>query len=359
MPYNLDYERKLRVGFCGVGDEAYRHILPAFQYAPIDLVALATPDKARGLAVARQFGARHLYPSYAPMLAKEEMDAVFVATGLDGEGNLLSTEIVEEALKAGFHVWVAPPPCATKPDINRFTQACIKKRKYVACGFKRMAAPAYRQVAKIMAEPGFGDVQSFSMRYPLFFPPKLGKGEEPPQGLDPFIEFVHPYSLITHLFGECRRMRTFRSKSGAGFINLGYNKGVVGTLHLTGGQAATGPIERLEVIGTGANVVVENGCKLTYYRAGGSRGEGDLFDSEDYIGAHATGPVVWEPEYSLGSLYSKQLFIEGYVDIVRHFCDQLLSGDPPKTGNLVDMLHIMTIHDMILAGDELNPSQIY
>ena len=354
MPYNMDYPRKLRVGFCGVSDEAYRNILPALRYAPVDLVALATPDKARGLAVARQFGARHLYPSYRSMLDKEEMDAVLVATGFEGDEELLSTEIVESALQAGFHAWSAPPICANKAEINRFTQACIKTRKYVACGFKRMGAPAYAQVAKIIADPSFGQVQSFSMRYPLFFPPLPNKGEEPSQELDPFIEFIHPYSLITHLFGECRRMSAFRSNSGAGFVNLAYTKGLVGTIHLTGGQAASGPLERLEVIGTGANVVVDNGCKLTYYRAGGTHGDGDLLHAEDYVGNHGNGPVVWEPEYSLGSLYSSQLFIEGYVGIIRHFCDQLLAGSPPRLGNLVDMLHIMTIHDLIMAGDELN-----
>jgi predicted dehydrogenase len=346
----------LRIGFVGAGDLAYRVILPAFQYAPVDLVALATPDKVRGLAVARQFGARRLYPSHKAMLTKEEMDAVFVATGLDNDGQLLSTEVCEDALKAGFHVWVAPPPCANRDEINRFTNACIKSHKFVACGFKRMATPVYQAVARIMADRAFGDIQSFYLRYPLFLPPKPAKGEKPAPGLDPFIEFVHPYSLLTFLFGECREMRVFRGTSGAGFINLAYPKGVVGTLHLSGGQAATSPLERLEVVGTGANVVVDNGVTLTYYRPGGERGQSDMAQSEDYIGAHEHGPVVWEPEFSLGSLYSKQVFIEGYVGIIRAFCEKLLAGEPPKLGNLVDMLHIMSIYDVIRAGDELKPA---
>ena len=291
------------------------------------------------------------------MLAKEEMDAVFIATGQDSKGKLLCTDIAEEAIRAGFHVWVAPPPCTGKDQINQFTQACIKTRKFVACGFKRMSAPAYQQVAAIMAEPSFGKVQSFYLRYPLAFPPKPEDASA--DSLDPFLEFVHPYSLLSYLFGECAEMQSWQSKAGAGFINLRYRKGAVGTLHLTGGQAATSPLERLEVIGTGANVIVDNGVKLTYYRAGGTRGETDLGQSENYIGRHETGPVVWEPEFTLGNLYSKQLFLEGYVGSVQHFAERLLAGEPPKLGNLVDILHIMSMYDMIRTGKDLKPRTMY
>jgi hypothetical protein len=40
--------------------------------------------------------------------------------------------------------------------------------------------------------------------------------------------------------------------------------GAVGTIHMTAGISGSGPLERLEVIGEGANVVVENGVKVTY-----------------------------------------------------------------------------------------------
>ena len=55
MPSNFEYERKLRIGFVGAGDLAYRVILPAFQYAPIDLVALATVDALTNVYNRRRF----------------------------------------------------------------------------------------------------------------------------------------------------------------------------------------------------------------------------------------------------------------------------------------------------------------
>ena len=60
MLLNHEYDRKIRVGYIGSGEMSFRNILPCFHYTPIDLVAMADHNTDRGLAVARQFGARGL-----------------------------------------------------------------------------------------------------------------------------------------------------------------------------------------------------------------------------------------------------------------------------------------------------------
>ncbi|HHX45440.1 MAG TPA: Gfo/Idh/MocA family oxidoreductase [Chloroflexi bacterium] len=351
MPFNYEYEKKLRVGFIGAGEHAYRNILPSFQYAPIELVAIADHDSERGLAVARQFGAQRFYPNHKALLAKEELDAVFIVVGPDAEGRPRYPELAGESLRAGFHTWIDKPPCASASEIQRFTEACMARHKYVATGFKKMFAPAYLKVAEIIADPSFGGVSSFSLRYPLSLPPEDQRNDS--RAMAPFLEIVHPLSLLTRLFGESQGLVYLRSKSTGGLVvSLRYRKGFVGTLHLTGGQAPTGTLERLEVIGDGAHVVVENGTRLTYYRPGGTRGQGEPGRDETFFGADDTAPIIWEPEFSLGQLYNKQLFLQGYVGCVRHFAERLLAGEPPKHGNLVDMLHIMTVHDRIVQGKE-------
>ena len=351
MPYNLDYESKLRVGFIGAGAHAYRNILPCFQYAPIELVALADHHPERGLAIARQFGAKRFYPNHKALLAKEEMDAVFIVVGPDAEGRPQYPQLAGDSLRAGFHTWIDKPPCSRASEIQAFTDACLASHgKYVATGFKKMFAPAYLKVADIIADPGFGGVSSFCLRYPLSLPP--GTQRSDPKAMSASLEFVQPYALLMRLFGECEGFTVMRSSSGGLVVNIRYRQGIVGALHLTGGQAASSPLERLEVVGNGANVVVENGVRLTYYRPGGSRGDGSYGLAESFIGLDDAAPIVWEPDFSLGQLYNKDLFLGGYVGCVRHFAERILAGEPPRYGNLVDMLHIMTIYDKLRDAKE-------
>ena len=58
--------------------------------------------------------------------------------------------------------------------------------------------------------------------------------------------------------------------AGASTASLRFASGAVGTMYLAAGASGTSPLERVEVVGRGANLVVDNGVRLTYYRAGRS-----------------------------------------------------------------------------------------
>ena len=354
MLFSYEYAQKLKVGFVGSGDHAYTNVLPCLQYLPIELVALADTAQDRGLAVARQFGARRFYPTHQAMFEKEEeLDAAIIVAAPDADGYPRYPELAADALCAGLHTWIDMPPCSNSDDIRTFTDACMRSRgKFLMAGMKRMFAPAYVKVAEIIGSAAFGGASSYAMRYPLTMPSKVERMIE--DRLSPtFLEIVQPYSLLLRLFGECSGLSYARSTStGDAVVTLGYRNGVVGTLHLTGAQALSSPLERLEVVGSGANVVVENATHLTYYRPGGSRGEGQLRRTGSFIGPDATAPIIWEPEFSLGHLYNKQLFLEGYVGCLDYFAQQLLLGESPKHAHLVDILHVMSVHDKLLRGSE-------
>jgi hypothetical protein len=166
-----------------------------------------------------------------------------------------------------------------------------------------------------------------------------------------FPQFIEPYSLLVRLFGEAHHVSVTRSPSGDAIITLGYTNGIVGTLHCTGGMANTSPLERIEVVGNGANVIVENATRLVYYRSGSGR-PGVPGRETSFLGADERAPILWEPEFSLGQLYNKQLFLQGYVDCLAYFANQLLAGESPKLGSLVHILHIMNMHDKIMSGAE-------
>ncbi len=357
MLFNHEYDKRLRVGVIGAGEHTFRTILPCFRYAPIDLVALSDENSDLGLAVARQFGAKHFYPNHEAMLAKEPMDAVFIVAPLDAQGRSPYPALAAQALIAGFHTWIESPPCVGADEIKEFTYAATRKLKWVVTCFKKMFAPAYLKVAEIIQSPAFGGVSSFSMRYPATLPP--AEKRRNPLAMVPFLDFIDAYSLLVRLFGECEGVSYLRNdKTGDAVVNINYRSGVVGTLHLTGAQSERGPLERLEVVGDGAHVVVENGMRLIYYRPEAEDTPLELRPTSFY-GPEADAPILWEPEFSLGELYNQQLFFQGYVGCINTFAEKVMAGQPPRHGNVVDMLHIMTIYDKIRFGKEKDWLSLY
>ncbi len=340
--YSYEYPRRIRAGFIGCGGHAWRNVYPTFQYAPVDLAAVCDLDLARAQAFARQFGAGKAYASHAEMLASEDLEAVFIVTGYDERGHPQSVPLAIEALAAGCHVWMEKPPAASVEEVRAMMEAAERAGRTVMVGFKKMFFPSIVQAKAIMGRPEFGPVSSVSIRYPQSLPPEADRRDD--RKMVGFLDhLVHPASILLYLMGSFRSVWFRREdSSGAGVAMLRFRSGAVGTLHLAAGQSGTSPLERLEVIGRGSNVVVENGAKVTWYRPGslGPYGRAPSFLTDV---DHA--PLCWEPEFSLGQLYNKNLFLLGYVPEVQHFCRCVLEGKAPDRAGLPDALEILRLYE--------------
>lgn len=55
--FRHEYERRLRVAVVGCGGHAYRNILPALNFLPVELLATCDIARERAAAYARIFGA--------------------------------------------------------------------------------------------------------------------------------------------------------------------------------------------------------------------------------------------------------------------------------------------------------------
>lgn len=337
MPLNYAYEKRLQVGYIGTGEHSYRHILPCLRYVPIELVAMADHNTERGVAVARQFGARRFYPNHKALLGKEKLDALLVVVGPDAQGRPRYPEIAADALSAGLHVWVDAPPCASANDIRAYTDACLRARRYIMTGFRRMFAPAYVKAKELLARPDFGKTLGFSLHYPMIFAKDTS-----------FLRFVHPYSVLVYLFGEAQSFSLLRSEPSGMMTLLFRFRDVVGNLVLTGAPEARDAWERLEIYGTGGWIAVEGGARVTYQPYGARSSAG----WEDPLGSGAEAPRLWQANVASEGYLDGGILINGYVGCLRHFAEQLLQGEPPRYGNLVEMLHIMTVHDKILTAQE-------
>src|SRR5207249_3887491 len=89
-------------------------------------------------------------------------------------------------------------------------------------------------------------------------------------GMRGFLDHIyHPAAVLHYLMGPVTRFGfEWEPVSGGSVASLRFASGAVGTLHLAAGGGPASPLERVEVIGEGANAVLENGVKLTYYRRG-------------------------------------------------------------------------------------------
>lgn len=349
ITYNPDYERRVRVGFIGCGGHSYRNIFPTFQYAPVDLVAVCDLNRERAAQIGKQFGAPTVYTDYAEMLAREALDAVFIVTGYDPQGHPLYPPIANAAMRAGVHAWIEKPPAASADEIRGMQRVSAETGKFVMVGFKKMFFPANVKARSLITQPDFGRITSITARYPQALPPYEDRGDS--LKMVGFLDhIVHPYSVLKYLAGSVDSIHVERNAiNGASVTAIRFTSGAIGSLHLSMGQAGLSPLERTEIVGEQANVVVDNNLRVTYYR-GASAGAGYGREA-DYYHATETPTLFWEPEFSLGQLYNKGLFLLGYAPEVLYFCECVLANTPPERANLADALELMRIYDAYCQPD--------
>jgi len=126
LRYRHEFDRCVRAAVVGCGGQAFRNILPAFNYAPIDLVATCDLDARRAESYAAQFGARRWYVSLEQLLERENLDAVFLLTGYDEHGLPRYPAQAVQVLEAGHHAWIEKPPAARVDDVERMRDISMR-----------------------------------------------------------------------------------------------------------------------------------------------------------------------------------------------------------------------------------------
>jgi len=285
------------------------------------------------------------------MLEQEDLEAVFIVTDYDEEGRPRYPALASDCMEAGCHVWMEKPPAATSDEVRAMMEVAGRTGRFVVVGFKKMFFPANVKACEIAHSEQFGQLQSISLRYPQPIPApqemRSLKGSRPLTG---FLDHLcHPVSILYLIAGRPRTLYYQRSARGGGFALFELSDGAVAALHFTAGQSGTSPLERTEIVGRGANVVVENSIRLIYYRPG-RRGEGGYGGAADFIGPQDCAPLVWEPEFSLGQLYNKGLFLLGYYGEVKYFIDCILSGRAPEKSELNAALAITQVFEAFQKG---------
>jgi predicted dehydrogenase len=348
--YAHEFERRLRVCAIGAGRHPYFNTLPVMRFCPIDLVGIADLNPERAAAAARDFGAKNAYTDYKQMLLQEKPEAVFIVTSYGPDGRNYGYEIALEALAAGAHVWMEKPTGHSEEEVLHLKAVADEAGLTVMTGLKKMFTPGVRRVREITSSPEFGVISSIYMRYPQPIAPFEERGDL--KAVYGLLDHIwHPMAVVTSIMGRMESFTYQWEPTAQGSMHLmRFESGAIGTLHLAAGVSGSSPLEHLEVIGDGANVILDNGVDLTYYRPSDRVDYG----GPTYLVPNETAPLSWSPEFSHGALHNNGNFLLGYYDEILHFCESVLADRPVAGGTLDQVLEIIRMFDAIRtnpAGD--------
>jgi len=329
-------EPRIRAGFIGCGSHAFRNVYPSFQFAPVELIAVCDLDAAKAEAFKTQFGAQAAYADHRAMLERGDLDAVFIVVGYDAAGRPLYPDLAIDCLDAGVHLWMEKPPAATAVDIERVNAAAVRNNRQVMVGFKKMFFPANEKARRLAHAEDFGGIVSVNTEYPQFVPratqfARYASGEHELPVMFFLDHICHPASNLHNLLGPPATLYYERASNGAANATFTYDSGAIAQLALTWGAAAQDGLERTQIIGGGGkHIVVDNNTRVTYHRMPYV----DYGATPDFYASEPNDTTsVWEPEFSLGQLYNKGIFLLGYVGEVTEFATAIIEErDVTKAG---------------------------
>jgi len=350
-------EPEIRAGFIGCGSHSARNIYPTFQFAPVDLVATCDLDTEKARAFAAKFGAAAAYGDHRRMLEREELDAVFIVVGYDERGRPFYPPLAIDCLQAGCHVWIEKPPAARCTDIEAMERAAQAADRHVVVGLKKMFFPANEKAKELMGRDDFGRVSLALLQYPQYVPTadelaRYAGGERVGSAVSFLDHLCHPASLMVYLLGMPESLFYERSEAGAGLATFRFPSGAVASPALTHGAAHEGGMERTMVVSdSGRHIVVDNNLRVSYHRSPPPEpGTGYGSAPNYYTGTPEQTTATWEPEFSLGQLYNKGLFLLGYYNEVNGFARAILTGRPPRKGTLAQAWQVTRIFEAFAQG---------
>jgi predicted dehydrogenase len=351
-------EPEIRAGFIGCGPHSFRNIFPTFQFAPVNLVATCDLSLEKAQAFATKFGARAAYANHLEMLEKEQLDAVFIVTGYDERGRPQYPRLSIDCLNAGCHVWIEKPPAGSCAELEAMRAAADANGKIVVTGMKKMFSPANEKAKELMGHQSFGQPMLAMLQYPQKIPTvdELRRYIHDFEHVPPAIGFLdhlcHPMSLIVFLLGMPETLSYELAPNSGGIAVFRFASGAVASLALTAGSAHNGGMERTVIISDrDRHIVVENNVRVSYCQ----NPTPDPFTGYGcapnfFTGLPETASAYWEPEFSLGQLYNKGLFLLGYYNEVNEFARAILEKRSPVKGTLEQALQITHVFEAFAEG---------
>ncbi len=336
MSYQREHERRLKVGFVGVGSHCYRNLLPTTTFLPVEIVAMCDINLELANATARHYGVTRTYSTAAEMYQNEKLDAVFICVA-----PRLHPQLISEALDANLHVWCEKPPAMRAANVREMIDH--RRDRIAVCGYKKAFMPATRKVVEILSQSAHQPLRSIKAEYVMSIPANGHEVLESGQFTNWLGNGCHPISCMVEVGGSVSAVSVHRGKHGGGACILHYASGAIGTLHMA--QGSPRQTERYSFFGNGVEVMIDNCWRISM-----SRGVPFVYGKTTTYAPEGFdhGTIIWEPQNCLATLENKALFTQGFYNELRYFCDCVLDNRPAVTGSLEFALHMMEIYEAAL-----------
>lgn len=265
----------VRWGLLGCGDIASKRVADAIASdANSKLVAACRRTESLLTEFGKRFGIDHLTTSAADLIARNDIDAIYIATPVHQH-----CEQTIAAAAAGKHVLVEKPMALDPAECERMIAACSAAGVRLGVAYYRRFYPVVNRIAELIADGTLGRPLSIlattgnSNRFPSDdwrVVASLGGG-------GPVMDIgSHRLDLFLHLLGDVRRVQSSCAASpdfeaeDAATVLVDFENGAQGVLQCYFGTVDTP--DRLEVIGTEGRATTEdlNAGDLTLFTSGSS-----------------------------------------------------------------------------------------
>ncbi len=319
---------EVQVGFIGCGTHASMNLYPSLRFTPARLVAVADLYEERRERIGRVYNVPRVYDDYVKLLDEErDLDAVLIS----GPPKL-HHEAAIAAMESGLHVYCEKPPAEDLAGTEEMLEVSRSTGRICMVGFMKRFAQKYAMAKEISAREEFGRPTHLLLRYSF----KTGGGR-----LRGFLAGMasHAFDLARHFMGDFRRIHALWSDPDQGIIltlSVEFASGATGVIVMS--SVAPGVVERLELTGEGAMVVVDDVATLEYY---------------------PRVDTVWKPlprevhrpNMALQTPENSSLYLQGYAGEIAAFIEAVSADTPPPVATIEDGVEMMRIVELLSGGE--------
>jgi predicted dehydrogenase len=251
----------IALGLVGLGRQMREVLLPAFIASrPWTIQAICDIDGERLDEFSKIYSSRASYSSVERMLDEERLDALIVAVG-----HKQNFPIISSALKHGVSVFVEKTPVNSVAEADELVRLQHQTGRWVMAGFNRRFAEPYRDARAFSELPQFGGIRMFQSQF------HANRYDERAFVVN---HVIHHLDLARFMLGEIEIADVRRIRVAEGIvgytISFASEAGAIGTIQSGSMLDASFPVERLEVLGVGGNIVVDNLAPAIYNQAPGT-----------------------------------------------------------------------------------------
>jgi len=250
--------KKLNVAVIGVGAMGKRHAenLRGSNIPEARLVAIADSSRERVEQVGDELEVEHRCVNYADVLERKDVDAVVLTTP-----NKLHAQNIEEAAKAGKHIFCEKPMALTLAQADSALAAVRKAGVQLQLGFMRRYDPGYKGAKQRILDGEIGTPMIFKSVGRDRQPPNLSFYQGGTNGTLFITTCVHDFDLArwiledeviaVHAFGGAVMVPEFAQMNDvdAALVNLKFSRGGLGNIEALR-KSSYGYDVRSEILGT-------------------------------------------------------------------------------------------------------------